>query len=616
MTTIRNSLIRLPRTPVKTALFFLLLSFTVVLVCVGANLRKLCADNMERFEKIFTTIGTVEQKPEKTVQRAVWRADRKTYRYVNEPVYGEIVSTDVLNFEGAGYLSGPDRRACYMAHAPGLRLRDDDRGMWHYMIVEASPVEDCVPADPVQMELKRVLFSYYPISFDKFYYCAHVEKNPAPMFADKTYIMELVLGLPHDFEVAENPMAGRFEYQPMNGPCSTQADPEGNLLPNRLSENPVQELVPGFYETDEGKAWLALCREYELSYDSLPVTVTNDLNLIMAFYAKEAYISEGEAFSEEDYRRGNRVCLVPDAFAVRNKLKVGDTVHLVLRYANYAESANQGGVKGRLTADGKAYEPFEEADWQIRGIYDHTVSPGRSEGYLLADNEIFIPTASVKNSNENHIALYGTMKGYTTAFQIPNGNESIENYKALWEKQGIRNVEITFYDGGYSKLEAGLKNMERMSLILIIMGIVSAVCIVVFFCHLFITKQRKRTAIERSLGMTKGQCVCSLLTGIAAIALAGCIAGAAAGQLFAGHAGAAMVSTKPYDTRYSNGAPQEDEEGHVKEEVTYLTRLDWRVAVVSGGAVFLFTLSAAMTGIYGNLRQEPLKLLAETDHGG
>lgn len=458
MTTIRNSLIRLPRTPVKTALFFLLLSFTVALVCAGANLRKLCADNMERFEKIFTTIGTVEQKPEKTVQRAVWRADRKTYRYVNEPVYGEIVSPDVLNFEGAGYLSGPDRRACYMAHAPGLRLRDDDRGMWHYMIVEASPVEDCVPADPVQMELKKVLFSYYPISVDKFYYCAHFERNPELLYADKTYIMELVLGLPHDFEVAENPMAGRFEYQPMNGPCSMQADPEGNLLPNRLSENPVQELVPGFYETDEGKAWLALCREYELSYDSLPVTVTNDLNLIMAFYAKEAYISEGEAFSEEDYRRGNRVCLVPDAFAVRNKLKVGDTVHLVLRYANYAESANQGGVKGRLTADGKAYEPFEEADWQIRGIYDHTVSPGRSEGYLLADNE------------------------------------SIENYKALWEKQGIRNVEITFYDGGYSKLEAGLKNMERMSLILIIMGIVSAVCIVVFFCHLFITKQRKRTA--------------------------------------------------------------------------------------------------------------------------
>lgn len=109
--------------------------------------------------------------------------------------------------------------------------------------------------------------------------------------------------------------------------------------------------------------------------------------------------------------------------------------------------------------------------------------------------------------------------------------------------------------------------------------------------------------------MTKGQCVRSLLAGITAIALAGCLAGAVAGQLFAGRAGAAMASTKPYDTRYSNGAPQEDEDGHVKEEVTYLIELDWRVAVASGGAVFLFTLSAALLGICGNLRQEPLKLL-------
>lgn len=609
MAAIKKGLIRLLRTPVRTAFFFLLLTFTVALVCAGGNLRKMCADNMKRFEQIFTTIATVEQKPEKTVQAAGWRADKKAYRYVNVPVYGETISPDVLDFEGAGYLSGPDRRACYMAQAPECRLRDDDRGMWHFMIVEASPVEDCVPSDPVKMELKRVLFSYYPITFPDFYYCAHFEEHPAPMYADKTYLMELVLGLPHDWEVAENPVTGRWEYQPVDGPCSTQADSKGNLLPNHLSENPVQELTPGFYETDEGKAWLGLCREYELSYFSLPVTVTNDLNLIMAFYAKEAFVTEGEAFTEEDYRQGNRVCLVPNDFARRNKLKVGDSVHLVFRYANYAQSANVGGVKGRLTADGKAYEPFEDAEWQIRGIYDHKVSPGRSDGYLLAQNEIFIPTASIKNSNEHNIAEYGTMKGYTTAFQIPNGVESIENYKALWEKQGISHLEITFYDGGFSKLEAGLKNMERMSLILLIMGIVSAVCIVIFFCHLFIAKQRRRTAIERSLGMTRGQCVGSLLAGIVVIALAGCVAGAVLGQYIAGRAGAEMVRTKPYDTRYSNGAPQEEDEGPAKEEVTYLIELDWRVAAFSGGAVFLFTLSTALSGIYGNLRQEPLKLL-------
>ena len=41
---IRNSLTRLVRTPVKTALFFLLLSFTVALFCAGGSLWKLSGE--------------------------------------------------------------------------------------------------------------------------------------------------------------------------------------------------------------------------------------------------------------------------------------------------------------------------------------------------------------------------------------------------------------------------------------------------------------------------------------------------------------------------------------------------------------------------------------------
>ena len=115
MRIVRNSFIRLIRTPVKTALFFLLLSFTAALVCAGASLWKLCGDNLRRFEEIFVTIGTVEQTPERTQQEAVWYADLADYRYYNRAVYGETISPDVLDFEGAGYLSGPEQRAYYEA---------------------------------------------------------------------------------------------------------------------------------------------------------------------------------------------------------------------------------------------------------------------------------------------------------------------------------------------------------------------------------------------------------------------------------------------------------------------------------------------------------------------
>lgn len=625
MAAMKNSLRRLLRTPVKTAFFFLLLAFTVALVCAGGNLWKLCGDNLDRFETIFITIGTVEQMPENIVQAEIWEADKKAYRYWNTPVYGETVSNDVLDFEGAGYLSGPERRAYYEALPQDYQLKEDREGLSQCMIIEASPLEDCIPAGPVKIEVKRVLYSTYPVNTSSIYLCDHNTEHPPMLYADRTYLMALADGWTHDWK--EKGTSAIFEYSPMEGPYSTQTDAEGNRLPTDLTGNWIEELTPGFYETERGKAWLTLCRDFELRgcYQSFPVTATQDLNLIMAFYTKQAYLAEGEFFSEEDYKQGNRVCLVSDRFARRNHLKVGDPLHLALRYANYAASANRGGGESRLNAAGEVYEVFEESDYMIKGIYDVGVAGNEGDrGYLLARNEVFIPTASIQNSDENNIAAYGPMMGYTTAFRISNGSESIENFKALWEAQGVDNVEITFYDGGYTRLEGGLKNMRNMSLLLLATGSVSAVCIVIFFCHLFITKQKKRTAIERGLGMTKRQCVRSLITGILMIALSGSAAGAFGGQVFARRAVAGMQETALFDTRFSNGAVQferERKEGSSQSADdsgretgvadVYLTATDWRMSIVCGGGVFLFTFGVAMVGVCANLKREPLYLLEE-----
>lgn len=306
-----NSLKRLARTPVKTALFFLLLSFTVALVCAGGSLWKLCGDNLRRFEEIFVTIGTVEQTPERTQQQALWFADKEDYRYYNRAVYGETISPDVLDFEGAGYLSGPEQRAYYEALPQDYVFKEMEGGLWQFMVVEASPYEDCVPAGPVKMELKNVLYSTYPPNVVYFYLCDHNNDNPETLYADKTYVMALQDGFAHDW--AENGAEAKFEYEPLEGPYSTQADAEGNRLPTDLTGDWIAEVTPGFYETKEGQDWLRLCEECVLrgsKHMSFPVTATEDLNLIMAFYNKQAYLAEGEFLSEEDYQQGNKVCLI------------------------------------------------------------------------------------------------------------------------------------------------------------------------------------------------------------------------------------------------------------------------------------------------------------------
>ena len=87
---IRNSLTRLVRTPVKTALFFLLLSFTVALFCAGGSLWKLSGDNLRRFEEIFVTIGTVEQTPERTQQGPYGMPTRRTFGILTGQCMGKL----------------------------------------------------------------------------------------------------------------------------------------------------------------------------------------------------------------------------------------------------------------------------------------------------------------------------------------------------------------------------------------------------------------------------------------------------------------------------------------------------------------------------------------------
>lgn len=143
---VKKSLLKLWRTPVRTILFFLLVGFASALLSTGGGLWQMCRENMARFEGIFQTIATVEQKPQRYVRTEVWQADRGEYKVVNRAEYGDTIPLSVLSFEGADYISGPERRGWYAAYLPDYKMMDAGTGITCNMVVEVSPVEDAVPA--------------------------------------------------------------------------------------------------------------------------------------------------------------------------------------------------------------------------------------------------------------------------------------------------------------------------------------------------------------------------------------------------------------------------------------------------------------------------------------
>lgn len=603
----RNSIRQIMRTPVRTILFLLLLTLASALSTIGINLWQISSSNMKAFEEVFTTIGTVEQ--DKSVLRKVgeWDAIDQLYRYYYVGAYNAPIPVSVLEFNAANYILGPEKRPFYGAYVPQYQLIPPKAG-WGMgaIIVEFTVNEDCIPDHQIEINLKKQIHTRYQINVPTIWFCDRYNTDPDPLYAGKTYIMAMQETL---YKPSETSFRSVFTPVDMLG--SRQYTKEGELVPDDTQGILYEEVTEGFYETEHGKRWLALAESMEKPFHTIPVTATDSTNLLIPFYSGTAYIQEGKDISEEEFEGGDLVCLVSSSFAKMNNLKVGDHINLPLYYANYRSSAGRAYGQSEiwasfnlLNAKGEPYPVFHEEEYTIVGVYMSI--GGNASGYTMAKNEVVIPAKSIKASDKDNIIAYGPMMGYTTSFQIPNG--TMEEYTEAFQKLGMDELKVTLYDKGYTKLKAGLDNIKNMSVILFAAGLIATVLILAFFCNLFITKQKKRTAIERSLGMSKRKCTQSMISGIILIVLIGSLIGSMSGFLLTKVA-ASIISGRPsYDTTFTMGSSSK---GMGEEMGIGYTEPLFAFSAITGIAIILLAFAISLLVIRNNLKCEPLELLSE-----
>lgn len=608
MLLIRNSVRQLFRMRGRALLFFLLLATASGLCSLGRGFLVINREKMAAYEDSFLTIGTVEQKADKVRERMIWDAELKNYHIYNRSVYDTFVPLSALTFEGADYLSGPEKRGFYGAYMPQYEMYGI--GMNLGEVVEGSPLEDVVPDHPVKFQVSRVLAGMGTREGNVITFCDHYDPSPEKLYADKTYVMSLQYRPGHE---SEKEFEGDYvsEYVPFPILTSDQVDLEGNSVADEVAGDHFCDVVTeGFYETKRGKRWMNLVESWDYARHIFPVTGTDDINLLMPFYNGNAYISGGREFTQEEYERGDRVCLVSELFAQHTGLQIGDQLHLALQYANHrrtpgdAFGSNSMAVFSLLNAEGEIYPVFEEADYEIVGTYGGQA--GLKDEYGMGYNEILIPSSSVKNSDADNILESGPMTGSTTSFRIANG--TIDEYMEQWNKQGISNVEITFYDRGYSELEANINNMKYIAGLLIVMGTVMVLMVLFYFSWLFIGKQGERTAIERALGLQKRQCFLSLFSGIFLILLVGSVCGCTLGSGLAGKIASQIGEESYYDTTFGNSAAIDRETFPQAETVVFPAPM--REAAVCTLLILSAGTGIAAVGILKNLGREPMQMFA------
>ncbi len=644
MSEISNSIRQILRTPLRSGLFLVLVSLSASLLTLGVALYLIGEANMKRLAEVFVTIGLVSQTPDRNETARYWDAEKKKYTSYSTPVYDAFIASDELLFDGADYIIPPTHRPYYGAYDPNLKYPDNSyirliaQTRARFPIVVVQPLEDCVPDHPVRLKLLKELYGIYGNAgreigeWETVLFCDHNNANPPTFYAGKTYVMALELRPSHrEWMLTHTGVDAMFgEYAPRmldtSYVLSSQYTPQGVLIPDEKPlDTAYQEVTEGFFETASGQRWLELAKAMDLAEHTYPVIPTDNTQLLMSFYNGNSSILEGRDISAEEYHQGQRVCLISQQFAELNHDSIGDSLPISLYYADYRDSASRdfppdglpvGNPNHLLNAQGKCYDVFEQSNYTVVGIYNEMNQVSSSEGYDMGGYGVVIPASSVHNSDANNILDYGPMKGYNTVFQIPNG--SVERYLEKWyavngasdvDSAGSH-IEISIYDKGYTQIKEGLSQIKQVAFALLVSGFLVTVLILLFFCNLLIGKQKRRTAIERSLGMGKRSCTISLLTGVLAIVTLGSFIGSASGYALSGAVMSllsALSKSVSFSTEFSNWAQSA---ANVEQTSLVTGMVSPLVPLICGAGVVLLALGISLVQIHGNLKSEPLKLLS------
>lgn len=543
----------------KAVLFFLLMAASTALVVTGTVMSIENTRRIQIVEDTYSTIGMIEQGAVNVEVHTVPDPCYGTYTFL-DPDYGRILSPDVLDFPGADYITPPENRPYYVSYLPDFS--HTERLYLGCSIVEFTPLDTVEGGGPVEVKVTKVIYSdidgftanVYPNytqetlhEGDRIYVCQH-GRNGAPLYP---YTLEE--GLRYVGEVRFVELCETHdkipEYRISVGPHSYQRDSEGNLIDHGCFPEDVEayrDLDPrrerinqvvgeDFYEKgNPGYNYVQWAEQLAMVNKLFITTPTNSLNLLPSWHSGTMYLAAGREITPEEFDQGAAVCMIPQYFAEINQLTVGDVISLPFLCSRYGTMDWLGfGYTGQLEynfslldADGEFYEPFWEAEYEIVGTY----AGGYGESDVMVDM-LVIPSKSVGASDENNIAWFTPMCASTASFEIPNGK--IEEFDAAL-KAAVPEAEsltITYDDRGYMEMMKSLNSSRNMAFLLLLVGVLAALAIVILLLYFFVVKERKRTAIERSLGMTRKQCRVSLLAGLMVLTVIAAALGSLCGML-------------------------------------------------------------------------------------
>lgn len=232
--------------------------------------------------------------------------------------------------------------------------------------------------------------------------------------------------------------------------------------------------VTDYLNSDAASTWrediVPLC---QLNYESAAVILTDRAESMYSFNTGDAALLSGRFFTGEEYTNGDDVCVISAAYAEQNGLQLGDMIQLDYYDSGFGEYNNGATANSMLAAEDpgpyrqRYYMSPNDAigvckNYTIVGIY--TGARFAFGAYQLNADTILVPKASVPNAQNYETRANSLLN----TFVLKNG--SAKEFEKYMEQQNLAG-QFLYFDQGFSSMQESLEALETNAMRLMIVGI-------------------------------------------------------------------------------------------------------------------------------------------------
>ena len=256
-------------------------------------------------------------------------------------------------------------------------------------------------------------------------------------------------------------------------------------------------------DSEQGESISAALSVAGISYNSLTVLTTTDLNSILRFNQRENRITSGRGINRRDVESGARVCVISGHLAETNNLSVGDTITMQLYLTTLGQIMTNIGTTAWIP---NPYHPglelTEPLEYRIIGIY----SGARQEmnDHAVSANTVIIPSTSFDGIQGEPVVRIDNQYDPPLLDAVLVPNDKLEETKAVIDSisEGYSDF-FRFYDQGYSTFKPVLTNLRFGMTWITLLSAAGWIIAVSMFSLFYVARKTNEAALLSAIGVSR-----------------------------------------------------------------------------------------------------------------